>query len=573
MKRILKWIIPLLLVALIITSAVWYMLVYDRSTVQDFLNAQARNSAKNGHFSTATWFYNLSFQLSDKDQDVAIELADIYRSAGNYTKAEYTLTNAIANGATTELYVALSSTFVEQDKLLDAVTMLDNVPDPTIKAELDAMRPAVPQADLAPGFYSVYADLKISSSGGTLFVTTDGQYPSVADQPSNGVVSLEGGETKVYAISVGDNGLVSPLSIFNYTVGGVIEDVTLADPAMDALVRQELSLSADAVISTKDLWNITELTVPADAVTLEDLRYFVTLEKLTIEGRSIDDLSVLSAMTQMKDLTLRNCILSGSLDVLEKMDALEHLTISGSGLSSLEDIAPLTSLVTLDLSENAIGDISALSGLTGLEELYLSGNAVRDLTPISGMSLLSVLDVSKNGLTSIAPVVSCTRLNKLFLDGNSIADISPAGQLLSLTDLSAASNALTNLSGLSGCTSLSRLDVSSNQITTLEGIAGLNSLTELSFSNNQVTSVPDLGSESLLVRIVADYNKLTDISALGGAPNLNDVFVDYNPDLTDVSALTSCPLISQVNVYGTGVTVDALTGLIDMGVVVNYDPT
>lgn len=573
MKRILKWIIPLLLVALIITSAVWYMLVYDRSTVQDFLNAQARNSAKNGHFSTATWFYNLSFQLSDKDQDVAIELADIYRSAGNYTKAEYTLTNAIANGATTELYVALSSTFVEQDKLLDAVTMLDNVPDPTIKAELDAMRPAAPQADLAPGFYSVYADLKISSSGGILFVTTDGQYPSVADQPSNGVVSLEGGETKVYAISVGDNGLVSPLSIFNYTVGGVIEDVTLADPAMDALVRQELSLSADAVISTKDLWNITELTVPADAVTLEDLRYFVTLEKLTIEGRSIDDLSVLSAMTQMKDLALRNCILSGSLDVLEKMDALEHLTISGSGLSSLEDIAPLTSLVTLDLSENAIGDISALSGLTGLEELYLSGNAVRDLTPISGMSLLSVLDVSKNGLTSIAPVVSCTRLNKLFLDGNSITDISPAGQLLSLTDLSAASNALTNLSGLSGCTSLSRLDVSSNQITTLEGIAGLNSLTELSFSNNQVTSVPDLGSESLLVRIVADYNKLTDISALGGAPNLNDVFVDYNPDLTDVSALTSCPLISQVNVYGTGVTVDALTGLIDMGVVVNYDPT
>ncbi len=115
--------------------------------------------------------------------------------------------------------------------------------------------------------------------------------------------------------------------------------------------------------------------------------------------------------------------------------------------------------------------------------------------------------------------------------------------------------------------------MSNNQITTLEGISGISSLTELSFANNQVTSIPNLGSESLLVRIVGDYNKLTDISALGGMPNLNDVFLDYNAELTDVSTLTSCPLISQVNVYGTGVAVDSLPGLIDMGVVVNYDPT
>ena len=573
MKRVMKWIIPLLLVGLLISSAVWYMLVYDRSTVQDFLNAQARNSAKNGHFSTATWFYNLSYQLSDKNQDVAIELADIYRSAGNYTKAEYTLTNAIAKGASADLYVALSQTFVEQDKLLDAVTMLDSIPDAAIKAELDAMRPAAPTVDLAPGFYSEYVTANISGSGGALYVTTDGRYPSTAAQPSSGVVALEGGETKVYAISVAENGLVSPISIFNYTIGGVIEDVTLADPAMDALVRSQLSLSADAVISTKDLWTITELTVPAEVTTLEDLRYFVTLEKLTIEGRSIADLGMLAGMGQMKELTIRNCILSAPLSVLENMKSLEKLTISGSGLSSLDDLAGLTSLVALDLSDNAIGDLSRLSGLTGLEELYLSGNAVKDLTPLSGMTVLSVLDVSRNALTSIAPVASCTRLNKLYLNGNAVSDISPAGQLLSLTDLSAANNALTNLNGLSGCTSLSKLDVSNNQITTLEGISGISSLTELSFANNQVTSIPDLGSESLLVRIVGDYNKLTDISALGGMPNLNDVFLDYNAELTDVSTLTSCPLISQVNVYGTGVAVDSLTGLIDMGVVVNYDPT
>ena len=568
-----KWIIPLLLVALIITSAVWYMLVYDRSTVQDFLNAQARNSAKNGHFNTATWFYNLSFQLSDKDQDVAIELADIYRSAGNYTKAEYTLTNAIANGATTELYVALSSTFVEQDKLLDAVTMLDNVPDPTIKAELDAMRPAAPQADLAPGFYSEYVSLNITAPSGTLYVTTDGQYPTVTAQPSNGVVTLEGGETKVYAISVADNGLVSPVSIFNYTIGGVIEDVTLADPALDALVRQELSLSADAVISTKDLWSIRELTVPAETTTLEDLRYFVTLEKLTIDGKSIADLSMLSGMAQLKELTLSNCVLSAPLSVLEDLKSLERLTVSGCGVSSLEDLASATGLTALDLSGNAIGDVSALSGLTGLETLDLSGNAIKDVSPLSALTGLAALDLSGNALSSVAPLSGCTKLNRLDISGNQVTDLTALGSLLSLTELYAGSNALTNVGGLTGCTSLSKLDVSKNQITTLEGIAGMSSLTELNFSNNQVASIPDFGEESLLVRLVGDYNQLTDISALYGLPNLNDVLLDYNAELSDVSALESCPLLSQVNVYGTAVSVDSLTGMIDMGIVVNYDPT
>ncbi len=573
MKRLMKWIIPLLLVVLIITSAFWYMLVYDRSTVQDFLNAQARNSAKDGHFDTATWFYNLSYKLSDQDQNVAIELAEIYKSAGNYTKAEATLTNAIADGGTAELYLALCKTFVEQDKLLDAVTMLENIADPDIKAELDAQRPAAPTVDQEPGFYSEYITLNFSYQSGSLYVSTDGDYPSTATGPSSGSVTLEGGETKIYALCVADNGLVSPISIFNYTIGGVIEDVTLADPALDALVRSKLSYGENNVITTKDLWSITELELPAEVTTVEDLKYFIYLEKLTMDGLNLPDLSALSGMTKLQELSITNCSISSSLSPLNKLSSLTRLTLSGSSISTLAEITALPALTYLDLSDNAIGDISTLANMTALEEVNLAQNAITNPAPLSGLANLKKLDLSSNKLSSISALSSCTALTDLDVSGSGLTDLSPVGKLTALHSLRAHHNALTNVDALSACTALEEVDVSHNQITSLGGLSGIDTLRELDFSYNLVTSIPNLGEGSELVKIVGDNNQVTDISALAGSSFLNYVFLDYNPDLSDISALTSCGVLVQVNAFGTQVTSESVAPLLDMNVIVNYDPT
>ena len=95
---------------------------------------------------------------------MAIELANQYKADGNYTKAEYTLSNAINGDASVELYIALCKTYVEQDKLLDAVNFLSNISDPTIRNALEQLRPTAPTANYEPGFYSQYLDLELSSS-------------------------------------------------------------------------------------------------------------------------------------------------------------------------------------------------------------------------------------------------------------------------------------------------------------------------------------------------------------------------------------------------------------------------
>ena len=116
MNKAFKIILPILLALIIMGSIAWYLLVYDTGFTQDMLLNQARRFEENGNHAAAVWVYNLAYSHSGEDGNVAIELANQYKSIGNYTKAEYTLSKAIADSGSTELYVELCKTYVEQDK-------------------------------------------------------------------------------------------------------------------------------------------------------------------------------------------------------------------------------------------------------------------------------------------------------------------------------------------------------------------------------------------------------------------------------------------------------------------------
>jgi hypothetical protein len=220
------------------------------------LLGQARYHSTDGNPKMASWFYDRAYDLSGQDDDVALELANQFKSAGNYTKAEYTLTNAIADHPSKDLYIALCKTYVQQDKLLDAVIMLDSITDPAIKAELDAMRPASPATNPEPGFYTEYISVSFQDSAYRIYYTTNGEYPSIHDVSYTEPFPLSIGETAVLAVAVGENGLVSPLSTNIYTVGGIVEEVAFTDAAIEASIRHIIEADDDEVIFTNMLWDI-----------------------------------------------------------------------------------------------------------------------------------------------------------------------------------------------------------------------------------------------------------------------------------------------------------------------------
>jgi len=142
MKKAIRILVPLVLTMVILLCTFWYLFIYDREFTRDVLLSAARSFDNNGRHKIAAWFYDRAYRQSGDNDNVAIELAEQYKEIGNYTKAEYTLTKAISDGGGADLYIALSKIFVEQDKLLDAVRMLDNIKNPDIKQHLDRMRPA-----------------------------------------------------------------------------------------------------------------------------------------------------------------------------------------------------------------------------------------------------------------------------------------------------------------------------------------------------------------------------------------------------------------------------------------------
>ena len=573
MKKMMKRIIPLLLIVALIASACWYIFVYDRDTVRDFLLAQARSCAENGHFEAATWFYDISYKFAGEDENVAVDLARIYKDAGNYTKAEYTLASAIADGATSELYIALCQTYVEQDKLLDAVNMLDKVADPAIKAELDALRPAAPQADFAPGFYSQYISLTFPHNGSALYVTTDGEYPSTANTPCVTPILLESGETKIYAVSVGENGLVSPLSILSYTVGGVIEEVTFVDACIEELVQEQLMFGSDTAIYSDDLWTITQLTVPEAAMDLSDLRHLPYLEKLTITGREITDLSFLSGMTHLRELDLSGCTLRADLAALNTLPELERLSLKGCSLSSIAFLEGAPALKELDLSGNAIGNLNPLASIPTLQVLNLRDNAVAVLKPLVGLKELTHLDLAENVLTDLTPISGCTKLTTLDVSGNKLTSNAPVQNLTALTTFRAEKNQLTDCAALALCTELRTLDISNNQLTDITMLSSLAKMTDFDFSNNQVTALPALPDSAALVTINGAYNQLSSLQPLDKISSLNYVLMDYNPELDKIDFLANNPNMVQINVYGTKVSTAQANKCLDQSIIVNYDPT
>ena len=570
MKSSLKRILPILLAILVLCSIFWYLFVYDRNFTRDLLLWSAQTLEQNGNHSAAIWFYRQAYVQSGDDQAVAIALARQFKDSGNYTQAEATLSNAIAENPSAELYVELSKTYVEQNKLLDAVNMLENITDPGMKAQLEAMRPATPVTDTPPNYYNQYIDVAISCGTGTLYVSTDREYPSITEDLYTDRISLPGGETMVYALAVGDNGLVSHLAVFGYTIGGVVEPVTLADKAVEDSIRKILGFSAEQTILTSDLWGITEFTVPQDTLDFSDLKYLTGLNKLVIRDCSFKELSAISSLTQLTDLEIRNFSLSNSdLSAIAGLPNLTRLTLSGCSLSTIEKLSSLRNLVYLDLSGNTIRDIDALSFMSELHELDLSSNAVTSLNAISGLQKLARLDLYGNSVSSLIPISSCTGLVWLDVSANRLDSLSGVESMKQLSCLYAASNALTDISLVTANTILMELDISDNNLTDISALSQLMQLQGLNFSHNQVTALPEFSKDCSLIVIDGSYNQLGTLVPLGGLTMLNKVILDYN-NIYWVDPLAKCYNLVQLDIFGNPIS--DVSKLTEMGVIVNYSP-
>ena len=147
------------------------------------------------------------------------------------------------------------------------------------------------------------------------------------------------------------------------------------------------------------------------------LRHFWDLTVLRLFDNRIDDLSMISGLTNLRTLNLGK-----------------------NQISDLTPLAGLTALTTLNLSHNQINDLTPLAGLTNLNTLILCGNDISDLSPLSGLKNLTILEARDNQIYDLAPLANLVNLQELLLDNNLFSDISTLNGLNNLRYVSLEGN-------------------------------------------------------------------------------------------------------------------------------------
>ncbi|XP_045813672.1 plant intracellular Ras-group-related LRR protein 4-like [Trifolium pratense] len=190
------------------------------------------------------------------------------------------------------------------------------------------------------------------------------------------------------------------------------------------------------------------------------------------------------------------------------------------------------------LSLIKLASIIEVSAKKGTRDLKLQGKLMDqvDWLPdsLGKLSSLVTLDLSENRIVAIPSTIGgLSSLTKLDLHSNRITEIPDSvGNLLSLVYLDLRGNSLTTLpASLSRLIRLEELDLSSNLISVLpDSIGSLANLKVLNVETNDIEELPySIGNCSSLRELRADYNKLKALpEAVGKIESLEILSLRYN---------------------------------------------
>lgn len=560
----------IILITLLVLAGLIFSFLYFVWTPENMMSWGSRALADGKPAKAASW-YQKAVDRKPENADYVLALTDAHLADNNFTKAERTLVNGIQASPSAALYTKLSSVYVLQDKLRDALALLDSIADPEIRAEIDALRPAAPIPSHESGEYDELISLAMESDAAVYYSLTD-DYPSTAKNLYTDPIDLPVGTNRVQAVAVSEDGLVSPLYDGSYRLVGVVQELEFVSPQLEAMIREQLYISSPEPILSNALWDVHELVIPPEVTDFSDLRYFENLTSLTINGSAVEDYSFLSTLFALENLDVSGSYISDeALKYISVLPSLKTLNLSHCGRSDISRLSVASHLEELDLSSNSIQDISPLAGLENLKILNLERNAVTVLDYLADLSSLRELNISKNALSSLSALEKSTGLTKLIADDNQIMDVDVLANMPHLEYFTAANNRIPSVSALAHCTKMTYLDLSNNRLTSVNCVAKMPKLEYLDISNNRIKAVPGMPEDSVLQYFYASYNQIADIDSLAGLPLLAYVDLDYNADLEDISCLASCDTLVKVDAFGTRV--KDIDALLEMNVIVNYDPS
>ncbi len=250
-------------------------------------------------------------------------------------------------------------------------------------------------------------------------------------------------------------------------------------------------------------------------------------------------------LLNLLSLDLRN---KGVKDLtgLEHAARLTNLTLVGNPISDIAPLSTLTQLTNLNFSRSGVSDVSPLSALTQLTNLNLDRNRVSDVSALSTLTQLTNLSLDLNRVSDVSPLSTLTQLTNLSLNSNPISDVSALSTLTQLTNLNLSLSRTSDVSPLSTLTQLTNLWLRDNLISDVSALSTLTQLVDLNLSGNVISDVSALSTLTQLIDLRLDRNVISDVSPLSTLTQLTNLWLRDNL-ISDVSALSTLTQLTALN--------------------------
>jgi internalin A len=347
--------------------------------------------------------------------------------------------------------------------------------------------------------------------------------------------------------------------------------VNFPDPNLESAVRDALQIDSPTNIYQTNM---------------------LTMTNLYAAYRGIQDLSGLETASNLLTLDLGFNQLT-NLSPIAGLTKLTQLHAGWNPLTNCTPLAGLTNLTYIDLNSDQLTNISPLGGLRKLIQLVVPWNHVLDASPVAGLTNLVWLDIGGNrgpldsSITNVPALAGLKHLQWLSLYYLRVNDLSPLTGLVALTNLDVSWNAApTNLTALNGLTNLLLLHVTADNLSNIVFVSHLPQLHDLDFGYNNVHDLsPAVGRN--LTSLQAYYNNpltnaslvtnfpqlahlslggdgLTNVSYLSGLTNLQELWIDGNPGVANIT-----PILGLTNIWHLDVDGDAFTNLATVAAMTN----
>lgn len=191
------------------------------------------------------------------------------------------------------------------------------------------------------------------------------------------------------------------------------------------------------------------------------------LEKLSISGNMINDLSPLKGSVSLREIWLEENQVA-TLEPLGDIEQLQTLNISYNPVSSLDDISQLK-VVKLYMNDTLVRDFEFLRTMP-LKKLCISNISDKGRKIICNKNDLTWLTVYNSNLREINDLFALTNLEYLDVFGNNISDVTGVTQLTNLRHLGIGQNPVTDITYLKDLPNLQSIDIEACPIDDLEAL-------------------------------------------------------------------------------------------------------